>query len=66
MIKSVLLIAFMLTTTYTLTIGNCEVYSLDGENCEKCVDYHHLYDGQCFIDILGCKEYVEGNICGQC
>lgn len=32
----------------------------------KCRDNYHLFEGKCFIDILGCTEYHEGNICKEC
>lgn len=62
LLLSALLIAF----GNSLTIGSCLKQSLDGQKCEQCVDNYHLNDGNCFVDILGCKEYMFGNICHEC
>lgn len=44
----------------------CKSPSQDGSFCKECRDYYHLYEGQCFINILGCENYVFGNICRKC
>lgn len=62
----VLVLAMLLGLTQALTVGSCHKYSLDGQSCEQCVDHYHLYQGSCYVDILGCKEYKFGNICHQC
>lgn len=52
--------------TQAFTAGSCSKYSLGGEKCEKCIDHYHLYEGVCYVDILGCSDYIFGNICHTC
>lgn len=47
-------------------IGTCSRFTSDRESCLECVPHYHLFEGQCFVDINGCKEYVFGNICRSC
>lgn len=63
---SVVILLALFGYTSSLTVGSCKKYSLDGTSCEQCVDHYHLYEGACYVDILGCKEYIFGNICHQC
>jgi hypothetical protein len=32
----------------------------------QCRDHFHLHEGLCYVDIMGCEEYVHGNICRKC
>lgn len=34
--------------------------------CTTCRDHYHLWSGVCYIDILGCEDYLNGNICRKC
>ncbi len=65
--REILLIAcLLLVGTQAITVGSCQKFSLDGQSCQKCVDHFHLYEGNCFVDILGCQSYTFGNICHSC
>lgn len=65
--KALLLVAcLLLVGTQAITIGSCNKYSLDGQKCEECVEHFHLYEGVCYVDILGCESYTFGNICHSC
>jgi hypothetical protein len=44
----------------------CKSPSEDSSFCKECRDFYHLYEGQCYINILGCENYVFGNICRKC
>ena len=46
--------------------GTCLKFSLDRSQCNECVNIFHLYEGECYMNIHGCTEYVFGNICRQC
>lgn len=46
--------------------ATCRSPSQDRSFCLECRDFYHLYEGQCYIDILGCESYVFGNICRKC
>ncbi len=64
-----LIILFMiaiLPLANSFVLGSCQTYSLDGSKCELCINNYHLYDGKCYVDILGCKTYNFGNICMEC
>ena len=62
----ILILALLLVSTRSVTTGSCERYSLDGEKCEQCVSHYHLFEGSCYVDILGCASYSFGNICESC
>jgi len=47
-------------------IGTCVKFTSDKESCLECVPHYHLFEGQCYIDIHGCSNYVFGNICRKC
>lgn len=61
-----LAILVLALTVSGLQIGECVQRHSDGWNCLKCRDNYHLLEGKCYIDILGCTEYQDGNICKQC
>lgn len=61
-----ILLTLLLVGTQSLTIGSCQKFSLDGQKCQVCVQHFHLYEGNCYVDILGCQSYIFGNICHQC
>lgn len=50
----------------SITVGSCASYSLDGSQCQKCINNYHNFDGRCYVDILGCRVYNFGNICLEC
>lgn len=54
------------TQTNEKTIGTCVKFTSDKESCLECVPHYHLFEGQCYIDIHGCNNYVFGNICRKC
>lgn len=62
----ILLISGTLPLIHSFSLGSCTAYSLDGTNCEQCIPNYHLYEGKCYVDILGCKAYTFGNICAVC
>jgi hypothetical protein len=65
----ILALTFMIAVlplAQAFSLGSCQTYSLDGTKCEQCITNYHLYDGKCYVDILGCKIYNVGNICAQC
>ncbi len=65
MTKFKLLIAFalLLFNIATLEIGECIDRHSDGWSCLKCRENYHLFEGKCYIDILGCTKYHNGAIC---
>lgn len=52
---NLLLVIIAIVGTHALTVGSCDKYSHDGQECLKCVSHYHLYEGNCYQDILGCK-----------
>jgi len=64
--KNLVLLLFITIGALGLDIGECLQRHSNGVTCLKCRDNYHLFEGHCFIDILGCTEYYEGNICKQC
>lgn len=52
---TMLLLAVAIMGAQALTVGSCDKYSHDGQECLKCVPHYHLYEGNCYQDILGCK-----------
>ena len=62
------LILFTLSKVITseASLVTCKTPSADQASCLACRDFYHLYEGQCFVNILGCKSYVFGNICRKC
>ena len=50
----------------SLDIGECVQLNSDGWSCAQCRSNYHLFEGRCYIDILGCTNYYGGNICQQC
>lgn len=53
----------LLSTITTLELGECVERHSDGWSCLKCRDNYHLFEGKCYIDILGCTKYHNGAIC---
>ncbi len=64
--RVILLILILATVVGALDIGECVQRHSDGWSCLKCRDNYHLFEGRCYIDILGCTEYHDGAICKQC
>lgn len=62
----ILVFILFVAGSQAITTGSCERYGLDGEQCEQCVSHYHLFEGSCYVDILGCKDYSFGNICESC
>ena len=62
----IILILAILPQSASFSLGSCSAFSLDGSRCEQCISNYHLYDGKCYVDILGCKAYNFGNICLEC
>lgn len=44
----------------------CRKASADKSSCIECRDFYHMYEGRCYVNILGCETYVFGNICRKC
>lgn len=61
--KFFLALLLLVVFTHQQVVGTCEKYSDDGSSCQNCVANYHLFEGSCYIDILGCKQYNFGNIC---
>jgi hypothetical protein len=57
LIQTIVLLT-LLASVYSLDIGECVQRHSDGWTCLKCRDNYHLFEGKCFIDILGCTEYL--------
>ena len=67
--KSKILLIILLTCLISingLDIGECVRLNSDGWSCAECRANYHLFEGRCYIDILGCTDYYSGNICQQC
>lgn len=64
--KPIALLLLLLAVASALDIGECVQRHSDGWNCLQCRDNYHLFEGKCYIDILGCTEYHDGAICKQC
>ena len=62
----ILIMTLLLVGTQSVSAGSCAEYSLDGEDCLRCIDHYHLEEGSCYVDILGCGSYSFGNICNAC
>lgn len=60
----ILLISYAVANS--VSVGSCVTYSSDGQSCTECIPNYHLFDGNCYVDILGCTDYQFGNICHQC
>lgn len=63
---SLFLLVLLVSLSGALEIGECLQRHSDGWSCLRCRENYHLFEGRCFIDILGCSEYHDGNICRQC
>ena len=64
--RFLVILALLLAGSVALDIGECVQRHSDGWSCLKCRDNYHLFEGKCYIDILGCTEYHDGSICKQC
>jgi hypothetical protein len=64
--KFFFLLVIGIISVQSLTIGSCMKYSSDGLACLQCVPNYHLFEGECYVDIIGCVDYKFGNICHQC
>jgi hypothetical protein len=49
-----------------VNLATCLRFGADQSSCVECKDNYHLYGGVCYVDILGCGEYMSGNICRKC
>lgn len=64
--KLLILFILLVFSTRSLEVGECRQRHSDGVTCLRCRENYHLFEGHCFIDILGCTQYYQGNICKQC
>ena len=55
--------ALLLSSVISLELGECVERHSDGWSCLKCRANYHLFEGKCYIDILGCNKYHNGAIC---
>lgn len=64
----VLALASLFLLGYTqVSVATClKPKDKDNSSCLECRDHYHLYEGNCYINIMGCEEYVFGNICRKC
>ena len=64
--KQLILLVFLTVAASSLELGECIERHSDGWSCLKCRENYHLFEGKCYIDILGCNKYHNGAICEQC
>ena len=53
-LRQVLLLVLLLTLAGALDIGECVQRGSDGWTCLQCRSNYHLFEGKCYMDILGC------------
>lgn len=63
---AVIMLALCVQTYSETSLVTCQKPSQDKSTCLKCRNFYHLFEGQCFINILGCENYIFGNICKRC
>lgn len=61
-----LLLALLPAFDAQVNQATCLTPASDALSCLECRSHYHLHEGICFVDILGCEEYVYGNICRKC
>ena len=49
-----ILLALLLAGSHALEVGECVERHSDGWTCLKCRECYHLFEGKCYMDILGC------------
>jgi len=55
-----------IASSYTVSIGACAQYALNGGECQKCIENFHLFNGVCYSDIQNCIDYKSGISCQKC
>jgi len=56
----------VLQTHAAVNLLTCTTPSKDDSFCLQCISHYHLFNGNCYMDITGCQDYFDGNICRKC